>query len=168
MRYRRYHVACGFKETMARSGHVTKVDPADGIFGGEVTIDYGELSQDVAKALTIRFDDQDAHIVAASGKRALAIVPELNRAGEIEVSTARGEESKAIGKSARFIVGKKMAGAVHQVTNPAFDPADGSLFVTRSGSRGERVPVSLYRIGVDENLEAFSGDITNPTSIAFD
>src|SRR6185436_3784635 len=54
------------------------------------------------------------------------------------------------------------------VANPAFDPADGSLYVTRSGARGEHVPVSIYRITPDDEFEDFSGDITNPTGIAFD
>jgi hypothetical protein len=31
-------------------------------------------------------------------------------------------------------------------SNPAFDPEDAALFVTRSGSRGEELPVTLFRI----------------------
>ena len=55
-----------------------------------------------------------------------------------------------------------------RMQNPTFDPVDGSLFVTRSGARGENVPVSIFRIGPEGKVEEFSGDITNPTSIAFD
>jgi len=79
------------------------------------------------------------------------------------VLESQGEHSPP----ATLIVGKRIAEDLHPVTNPAFDPDDGSLFVTRSGSRGEELPVSLFRIDVDGELTEFSGDITNPTGIAF-
>ena len=116
---------------MSRSGHVTRVDPAAGISAGEVAIEYGELSQDVAKKVSVQFGNERAHIVAVTQGRALALVPEINKGGEIEVSLAIGEEPKPIGKAARFLAGEKLAGGLHPVTNPAFNPADGSLLVTR-------------------------------------
>jgi sugar lactone lactonase YvrE len=69
---------------------------------------------------------------------------------------------------ADFIVGRRIAEDVHPVANPAFDPDDGALFVTRSGSRGEQLPVSLFRVDLGGEVTEFSGDITNPTGIAFD
>ena len=144
------------------------MDPAAGISGGEVAIEYGELSHDLTKEFTVRFGEEQAHIVAGAQARSLALVPELQNGGEVEVAIAIGQEPSPVGRSARFLVGRKLTGGLHPVANPAFDPADGSLFITRSGSRGEHVPVSLFRIGLDGNLEEFSGDITNPTSIAFD
>jgi sugar lactone lactonase YvrE len=152
---------------MTRSGHVSRVDPPAGIVGGEVAIEYGEVSRDIALRLSILFDEGRAHITAATQRRALALVPEM-KSGETAVATAMDDEPRAIGGSAKFLVARKLAGDVHPVANPAFDPDDGSLFVTRSGSRGEHVPVTLYRIGSDQKLEEFSSDITNPTSIAFD
>jgi sugar lactone lactonase YvrE len=67
-----------------------------------------------------------------------------------------------------FRVAGRLAEDLHPVANPAFDPDDGSLFVTRSGPRGEQLPVTLFRIDVDGNVTEFSGDIANPTGIAFD
>jgi sugar lactone lactonase YvrE len=103
--------------------------------------------------------------VALSAKRALAIVPDLKASGVVEVTLeSQGKRSAP----ASFIAGKRVADDLHPVTNPAFDPDDGSLFVTRSGSRGEQLPVTLFRIDVSGELSEFSGDITNPTAIAFD
>jgi sugar lactone lactonase YvrE len=96
------------------------------------------------------------------------LIPKLDAGGNFEVSLHQGEEPKALGKHTPFVAGKKLAGGIHPVTNPAFDRSDGSLFVTRSGARGEHVPVSLFRISSDGELTEFSGDILNPTSIAFD
>lgn len=153
---------------MSRSGQVTRVDPAAGISGGEVAIEYGELSSDLAKRFGIRFGEEQAHIVAATQERALTLVPEFTGGGQTEVSISIDGEPISVGKSASFLTGKKLAGGIHPVTNPTFNPVDGALFVTRSGSRGEHVPVTLFRIGLDESVTEFSGDITNPTSIAFD
>ncbi|HVS20571.1 MAG TPA: hypothetical protein VHD88_01920 [Pyrinomonadaceae bacterium] len=153
---------------MSRSGQITRLDPAAGIPGGEVAIDHGEVSQDILKKLSVRFGDAQAHIIAANQKRALVLAPEASDGGEVDVSIAIGEEAKPIGTPAPFVLGKKLAGGLHPVANPAFDPADGALFVTRSGARGEHVPVSLFRIDSNGSLTEFSGDITNPTGIAFD
>ena len=142
-----------------------ELDPPAGIPGGEVVIEVSGATGKGGHALQAWFGGEPAHIVAATGRRALALVPELNNGGEIEVSVdANGKSAKP----ARFITGRKLAGDLHPVANPAFDPTDGSLFVTKSGARGEHVPVSLYRISSDGDIEEFSGDIINPTGIAFD
>jgi hypothetical protein len=144
---------------------IERIDPAAGIPGGEVAVECAH-SPSSGPPLTVWFEDQPAHVVAATPGRALVLVPEVNRGVEVEVSVARdGHET---GKAAQFMIARKLAGGIHPVSSPAFDPSDGSLFVTRSGARGENVPVSLFRIGSEGKLDEFSGDITNPTSIAFD
>ena len=70
-------------------------------------------------------------------------------------------------EAAYLTVAKKLAGDLHPVANPAFDPDDGALFVTRSGSRGEELPVTLFRIDISGDVSEYSGDISNPTGIAF-
>ncbi len=149
---------------MAKIKLSQQIDPAAGIPGGEVVIEVGGTTGAGARPLQAVFGNKPAHIVAATGRRSLVLVPELDSGAEIEVSIENGTSAEA----ARFIGGRKLAGDIHPVANPAFDPSDGSLFVTKSGSRGEHVPVSIYRIASDEQVEEFSGDITNPTGIAFD
>jgi sugar lactone lactonase YvrE len=160
---------------MSSRAHIERVDPPAGISGGEVSIEFASLSPGDAKTVSVKFKGSPAHVSAVTYKRALVLAPNLDSGGECEVSLSLGEEPKALGEDAEgvgqpapFTAGKKLAGAIHPVTNPAFDPSDGALFVTRSGSRGEHIPVSLFRIGPDESVTEFSGDIANPTSIAFD
>ncbi|HVQ38955.1 MAG TPA: hypothetical protein VMS31_15560, partial [Pyrinomonadaceae bacterium] len=111
------------------------------------------------------FGDEKAPIVALSPKRVLAIVPELKQNGRVAI---RLENRELLSEPVYATVGRRLAEDVHPVTNPAFDPDDGALFVTRSGSRGEQLPVTLFRIDVTGQISEFSGDITNPTAIAFD
>ncbi len=91
-------------------------------------------------------------------------MPETKKSGVIDVILQSGFEQS---EPANFTVGKRLAGDLHPVTNPAFDPDDGALFVTRSGSRGEQLPVTLFRVDVGGEVSEYSGDITNPTAIAF-
>lgn len=145
---------------------IERIDPAAGIPGGEVTIECARESVNSAPPLSVWFQDEPAHVVAATPSRALVLVPELIAGARVEVSA--GSDLQANGNPIQFLMAQKLTAGVHPVSSPAFDPADGSLFVTRSGARGEDVPVSLFRISTDGDLEEFSSDITNPTSIAFD
>lgn len=154
------------RRQMKTSEHMS-VDPAAAIPGGEVAIMLPSSRHKGAQRPDVWFGERRAHLVAATPRRLLALVPHLTDGGEVEVSFT-GEDGKRIGDAIRFIVGKRLAGGLHPVANPAFDPADDSLFVTRSGSRGEHVPVSIFRISRDGTVSEFSGDVMNPTAIAFD
>ena len=142
---------------------IEQIWPGAAIPGGEIAIDLALSTASTAKSVMI--DGVRAHIVAASRRRIMAIVPDDIQHGE--VSIANGGKTPKVLKPAKLIVGAKLASELHPVANPAFDPADGSLYVTRSGARGEHVPVSLYRVTSHGEVEEFSGDIANPTAIAF-
>jgi len=148
---------------MSKASIIERITPAAAIPAGEIAIDLS-LSP-ASTAGVIRIGGASAHIVAQSRRRILAIVPDGIADGELALLNEVNGES--IDQTGELIVGRKLAGELHPVANPAFDPSDGSLYVTRSGGRGEHVPVSLYRVTTDGTVEEFSGDITNPTAIAF-
>lgn len=143
---------------------ITRVDPAAGISGGEVTVAYAGITSAGSRGLGILFDAKPAHITAVGRGRALVSIPELSAEGNIEIVLTAEPRARS---AANFIIGRKLTGGVHPVANPTFDPRDGSLYVTWSGARGEHVPVSIFRITRDGAVEEFSGDVMNPTSIAF-
>ena len=144
---------------------ITRVDPAAGISGGEVTVEYAGVTAAGLRELIVSFQAKQSHITAADLRRALVLVPELRVEGPIGITIlSPGPGASA---AADFNIGRKLADGLHPVTNPTFDPRDGSLYVTRSGSRGEHVPVSIFRISAEGMVEDFSGDVMNPTSIAF-
>src|SRR6185437_15356999 len=150
---------------MSKEVKILGIDPLLALPGAEVTIDCENLDTSNPTLCAVWLQNQRAPIVALSPRRVLAIVPELKQSGLTEVTLeSNGHRSEA----ATLEVGKQLAEDLHPVANPAFDPDDGSLFVTRSGSRGEHLPVTLFRIDVNGEITEFSGDITNPTGIAFD
>ena len=146
------------------TGKILSINPTFGIAGGEVVIDCAGFDTSDPALCAAWFGDTVAPIVALSPKRVLAVVPETRMSGPVEVQLESGNKRSAGGT---FTIAKKLAGDLHPVANPAFDPDDGALFVTRSGSRGEQLPVTLFRIDVGGEVSEFSGDITNPTGIAF-
>lgn len=150
---------------MSKEVKILSIDPLLALPGAEVTIDCENLDTSDPTLCAVWLQNQRAPIVALSPRRVLAIVPELKQSGLTEVTLeSNGQRSEA----ATLEVGKQLAEDLHPVANPAFDPDDGSLFVTRSGSRGEQLPVTIFRIDVSGEVTEFSGDITNPTGIAFD
>jgi sugar lactone lactonase YvrE len=148
---------------MNRDPIIEQIRPGAAIPGGEIAIDLASSSP--ADGGVVMIDGVHAHVVAGSRRRILAIVPDDTEDGVVAFENQG--KTPQVRKSQKLIVGTRVAGDLHPVANPAFDPADGSLYVTRSGSRGEHVPVSLYRVTSEGTVEDFSGDITNPTAIAF-
>ncbi len=59
-----------------------------------------------------------------------------------------------------------MAENLHPVANPAVD-ANGNVFATVSGSRGQQVPVSIFCIQRDLQIRPFVRDLLNATGLAF-
>ena len=60
-----------------------------------------------------------------------------------------------------------IAESLHPVTNPALD-AQGNIYATFSGSRGQKVPVAIFKIDTNYTVKPFVAEMMNATSIAFD
>ena len=148
---------------MTAVSKILNVDPPYGIAGGEIMIDCTGFDTSDPSQCEVLIGNSPAQIVASGPHRVLATIPET-KGGKVEVRLkSKGELSEP----AHITVGRKLAGDLHPVANPAFDPDDGALFVTRSGSRGEELPVTLFRIDLSGDVSEYSGDIPNPTGIAF-
>jgi sugar lactone lactonase YvrE len=146
---------------------IVRVDPEAAIPGGEVSVECKGYDTSNLRECRATFDGLAARLVGAAPWRVLAVVPETHEGGgAAEVVLESGNSRHT--PPARVVVGKKLAEDLHIVASPAFDPDDGSLYVTRSGARGKRMPVSLFRIDSGGELSNINGEIANPTGIAFD
>jgi sugar lactone lactonase YvrE len=148
-----------------RGEQIVRVNPAAAIPGGEVAIECANYDTSNLRACGATFNGERARLVGVSPRRVLALVPETDDGGETEIVLESADARHSA--TARAVVGRKLAEDLHIVANPAFDPDDGSLYVTRSGSRGQRLPVSLFRIDSGGELTSLHGEIANPTAIAF-
>jgi hypothetical protein len=100
----------------------------------------------------------------ASNDHIIAKVPESSAeigTHEVVVST-NGDTSRPF----PYEVGKKLASNLHPVANPALD-AEGNIYATYSGRRGQKTPVSIYKITPKGAVTPFVTDIINATGLAF-
>jgi len=102
-----------------------------------------------------------ARVVRASRQSLCALIPEGLPGGRTPIRVGA-----TAGETAFIVLGATTATGLHQVDNPAFD-RDGNLYLTYSGLRGERSPVSIFRVRRDGFREPFVSGITNATSMAF-
>lgn len=146
--------------TTAAPSRISAVHPLCAVEGGRVTI-AGEGFMAGAGIPEVRFGQLPARIAFASSSALTAIVPSGLDGGRtpIRVESAPGE-------TVYVDVGAPIATGLHLVDSPAFD-ADGNLYVTFSGSRGQQSPVSIYVVRPDGTREPFVSNLPNPTSMAF-
>lgn len=148
---------------MGSAAKIIGIDPPYAVAGGEIVVDCTGFDTRQPSQCAVLIGDAPAQIVALGPRRVLAVVPET-KGGRVPVILRNGDNES---EPAYITVARKLASDLHPVANPAFDPDDGALFVTRSGSRGEELPVTLFRIDISGDVSEYSGDIANPTGIAF-
>src|SRR5213592_4316524 len=154
---------------------VTAIHPLRAIEGGRITIEGAGFPVDEPKLPEVRVGESPARLVYLSPTRLVAIVPSDLEGGRTTVrvdgarvfDAAQGGASSSKGGGAFIDIAAPFATGLHQVDNPVFD-RDGNLYVTYSGTRGEQVPVSIFRVRPDGTRESFSSGIVNPTSMAVD
>lgn len=146
---------------------IERVDPAAAIPGGEVSLECAGYDTSNLRECRALFGGEPAPLVGVAPWRVLALVPgTLGDGGETEIVLESGDGQRS--SPARIVIGRELAEDMHIVANPAIDPDDGSIYTTRSGTRGQRIPVTLYRINTEGEMTGVTGEITNPTGIAFD
>jgi sugar lactone lactonase YvrE len=152
----------GFGTTHEKNGipHIDRIVPTAAIPGGEITIYGSEFVSRPGGLPVVRFGETEAAVALASNSRLIARVPENVIASTIQVVNAEK-------KSQPFPVelAYQIADNLHPVANPAVD-AQGNIYVTFSGPRGQRVPVSLYKIGTNFAVKPYVTSLINPTGLA--
>ena len=136
---------------------MTSVYPLRAIEGGRVAILGSAFRFDPPPEVSI--DDVPVRVAFASASRLVVVVP-----GELEGGRAAIRVSGAPGETAYVSVGARWATGLHQVDNPVFN-ANGDLFVTYSGARGQEAPVSVFRVTREGTREPFGSGIVNATSM---
>lgn len=147
------------------SGVIKQVAPRAGVEGGEAILSCEGYDTSGYQACGVFFDAYRGRLVSASRNRVIVAVPELPQGistTELRLESATGSDTIP------FTTGTLIADDLHPVANPAIDHESGAIYVTRSGARGQQVPVSIYRITSDGAISPFSSDIMNPTGLAFD
>jgi sugar lactone lactonase YvrE len=141
---------------------VEVITPCAAIPGGEISIRGRGFTENGSVRPQVRFGSQAGSLLFSSPRRLVVRVPEGVTADHLTIQTAKGATAPV-----PVTVGVTIAEELHPVANPAVDAA-GNIFSTFSGSRGQKVPVSVFKIDRSHAMRPFTNDLLNPTGLAFD
>ena len=149
---------------MTRNGipRIESVAPGAAIPSGEVEIRGSGFAMRNNVRPRVRFGEVDGTVTVCAENYLCARVPDGAAGGTVQVATA-GAESPPHPIS----LGVMIADNLHPVANPAVD-AEGNIYATFSGQRGQRVAVSLYKITANYTVKPFVTELMNPTGLALD
>jgi sugar lactone lactonase YvrE len=142
--------------------HIEAIDPVCAMPGGEIRIVGSGLGPRELRRPRVRFGEVEGAVVISSDQFIVARVPDGAASGQVIVAT-NGSRSNP----GEVRIAAPVAENLHPVTNPAVD-AQGNIYATFSGSRGQKVPIAIYRIDADNAVKPFVHEMMNPTGLAFD
>ncbi len=110
----------------------------------------------------VTIGEAPAPVIVGSDSFVIARVPDGATAGDLVIeSDGRSSEVWACD------IGVQIADSLHPVANPAVD-SFGNIFTTFSGSRGQKVPVAVFKIDLNFGIKPFINELMNATALAFD
>ncbi len=141
---------------------IESVKPAAALPGGEVSIRGSGFGVHNHTRPQVQFGSAEGSLMMAAENQLIARVPDGAAGGAVRVRMGSVE-------SAPFpmALGVQIADNLHPVSNPAVD-SEGNVYVTFSGQRGQKVPVSLYKVTANHAVKPFITELMNPTGLALD
>ena len=139
---------------------LTSLEPVRVVEGGRLWLRGDGFPQPESTADLVTIGGVSARMAFAAPDRMAVVVPRGLDGGETPVKVAW-----LPGATLYARVGTLLATGLHQVDNPVYG-ADGRLYVTYSGTRGQEATVSIFRITTSGAREPFVHGLVNPTSMA--
>ena len=146
---------------------LVSLSPPAAMPGGEVELRGTSLQahgEEVLPQVTV--GDKPVHLSLSRPSRTVIRIPDGTISGDVLLSVPNGARP-TVSNGLELRVAVPMAEGLHPVANPAVD-ADGNVYVTFSGGRGQSVPVSIFSVARDFQVRPFVRDLLNPTGLAFD
>jgi sugar lactone lactonase YvrE len=146
----------------AAAPRASAIHPTWALEGGRLAIRGEGFPVDGPRLPIVRFGPHEARLVHASSRELGVLVPAGLDGGPTPVVV-----DGVPGEPVVVEIGEKLADELHLVDSPVFD-RQGLLYVTFSGTRGQKVETALFRIAPARGREALPAEILNPTSLAVD
>lgn len=138
---------------------LTSLEPVRVVEGGRLWLRGDGFPDPESTSDLVTIGGVAARMAFAAPDRMAVVVPSGLDGGETPVKVAW-----LPGATLYARVGSLLATGLHQVDNPVFG-ADGNLYVTYSGTRGQEATVSIFRITNGGAREPFVHGLVNPTSM---
>lgn len=136
---------------------ITSISPTRAVAGGRLAVRGTDLLGDDGLP-EVRLGHERMRVVFASAHELGVVVPSAG-SGRLPVRVGQMSEAGSV------VVGRAVATGIHQVDSPVFD-RDGRVYLTYSGTRGQQVPITVFRVTPSGARESFSSAVSNPTGLA--
>ncbi len=137
------------------------VMPQAGMSGGQVALSCAGLDPQALATCRIVFGTSPTRPVLTTATLLLGRVAEGADLNSVHI--VQGERQS---NTVPFTGATGLADNLHPVASPALD-VQGNIYTTISGTKGQHVPVSLYRISPEGEVVPLPASIAHPTSLAF-
>lgn len=141
---------------------IRRLSPACAVAGGAVTIDGAGFAVSPGHLPAVTIGGRSLPLSRASASSLTVRIPE-GLPGGLQPVAVEGVD----GATAFVQIGSVVTTGLHQVDSPVFD-AQGRLYATLSGGRGQETPVSVFRVERDGTREALVTGLANATGLAID
>ncbi len=141
---------------------IEEVYPEAALPGGEVELRGQHLGPTPERRPLAVLDNALAPVLLSRPSRMVIRVPDSPGAGHLEV-----RQNGATSNPVDVKIGRLVAENLNPVASPAVD-REGNIYATYSGPRGQKMPVSVFRISPEGDADAFVTDLLNPTGLALD
>ena len=139
---------------------IERVQPSAAIPGGEIAIHGAGFTGGNHARPEVHFGSAAASVLLASPNFLIARVPDGADGGAVRVNSG-----EAASLPFPVALGALIADNLNPVANPAVD-REGNVYVTFSGQRGQKVPVSLYKVTPSLTVKPYVTQLMNPTGLA--
>ncbi|MDI1242540.1 MAG: IPT/TIG domain-containing protein, partial [bacterium] len=128
------HAYTRSKSYMSDTAKIREIIPNRAIPSGEIEILVEGLQLPTGEAVRCLVNGVECRVAGASSRRVVVSMPDIGDSTAIVQIDTSDQESNG------FVVttGKRVVSEMHIVANPATDPSDDALIVTRSGARGQQ------------------------------
>src|ERR1700694_400484 len=148
------------KKNVNGGPRIDTVAPSLALAGGELRIIGSGLRPHELHRPKVKFGEVEAPVIVSSEGFLIARVPEGATSGPVVVAT-----NGHVSNPHTVKVAVPIADNLHPVTHPALDP-EGNIYATVSGSRGQNVPVAIFKIDTNYTVKPFVSEMMNATAIA--
>jgi len=149
------------RKTADANPYIDMIEPAAALPGGEVRIQGKSLKPPQLERPEVNFNGVQGSIVIGAEEFIIARVPKA-ASGQVTIRT-----NGHVSNPREISIAQPLAENLHPVSNPAVD-ADGNIYATYSGGRGQKVPVAIYKIDTNYTVRPFVTELMNATGLAFD
>lgn len=139
---------------------IKSISPGAVVEGGKVLLDCTGYDPSMFSRTVLRINGLPVRMSTIARGFISASIPPDASSGPVVLEVAG-----VPGNGVYLEVARRLATNLHPVASPAIDDS-GNMYITLSGMRGQKLPVSIYKVSSEGSIIPFASNILNPTGIA--